>query len=235
LLSQNMVAEKNQSGGKPNSKPVTDQPASRSTAQPVRANIKDVKHVTLQSSGETILQVRGYGTVKIKTPEVATISCSDLLSAYRLSQNLAGGRPYRYNENDSMDLHRRLTINSRKIFDKLSSPRKEKKGPYVPNREVLRLFRNDQRGRETLAMENEEMLYRHKTGDERQGEFFGPKNAEVLEKFQATHDYIRKMYIHSKSSLIPPADEFSDVHERVKYFCGVTNEELLEKLKGVEE
>ena len=23
----------------------------------------------------------------------------------------------------------------------------------------------------------------------------------------------------------------SDVHERVKYFCGVTNEELLEKLK----
>ena len=32
-------------------------------------------------------------------------------------------------------------------------------------------------------------------------------------------------------SIIPPGDEFADVHERVKYFCGVTNEELLEKLR----
>ena len=48
------------------------------------------------------------------------------------------------------------------------------------------------------------MKYCLQTGDERQGEFFGPKNAEVLEKFQATHDYIRKMYIHSKSKLPVP-------------------------------
>ena len=36
-------------------------------------------------------------------------------------------------------------------------------------------------------------------------------------------------------NLLPPNDEFADVHERVKYFCGVKNEELLEKLKVVEE
>jgi dsDNA-specific endonuclease/ATPase MutS2 len=36
-------------------------------------------------------------------------------------------------------------------------------------------------------------------------------------------------------NLIPPGDEFEDLHERVKYFCGVTNEELLEKLRVVEE
>ena len=36
-------------------------------------------------------------------------------------------------------------------------------------------------------------------------------------------------------NLIPPSDEFAEVHDRVKYFCGVTNEELLEKLKTVEE
>lgn len=36
-------------------------------------------------------------------------------------------------------------------------------------------------------------------------------------------------------NLIPPSDEFADVHDRVKYFCGVTNEELLDKLKAVEE
>ena len=153
----------------------------------------------MNTNNEKIIQVRGYGTVKITTPDVATISCSDLLSAYRLSQNLSGNRPYKYDPNDSMDLHRRLTINSRKIFEKLSSPRKEKKGPYVPNREVLMLFRNDQRGREQVAMENEEILFRHKETNERQGEFFGPKNAEILEKFQATHEYIRKLYIHSKS------------------------------------
>merc|ERR1712198_646668 len=28
---------------------------------------------------------------------------------------------------------------------------------------------------------------------------------------------------------------FADVHRRVKYFCGVQNEELLEKLRAVEE
>ena len=34
---------------------------------------------------------------------------------------------------------------------------------------------------------------------------------------------------------MPPNDEFADVHRRVKYFCGVQNEELLEKLRAVEE
>ena len=41
-------------------------------------------------------QVKGYGTVKITTPEMATIT-SDLLQAYRLSQSLRGQRPYKYN------------------------------------------------------------------------------------------------------------------------------------------
>ena len=36
-------------------------------------------------------------------------------------------------------------------------------------------------------------------------------------------------------NLIPPGDEFAEVHDRVKYFCGVTNEALLEKLKETEE
>ena len=73
----------------------------------------------------------------------------DMITTHKFSpQNLTGARPYKYEPTDSLDIHRRLTINSRKIFEKLTSPRKEKKGPYVPNREVLRLFRNDQRGRE---------------------------------------------------------------------------------------
>ena len=173
-------------------------PIKSSNGEPLRADIRDIKHVTVQPN-EKIIQVRGYGTVKIKTPEMATITCSDLLTAYRLSQNLTGSRPYTYDPKETLDAHRRLAINSRKIFEKLSSPRKEKKGPYEPNREILRLFRSDQRGREKVAMENEELLYKHKSSNERQGEFFGPKNADVLEQFQATHEYIRKLYIHSKS------------------------------------
>ena len=164
----------------------------------MKADIRDIKHVALDAN-EKIINVKGYGTVKIKTPEVATITCSDLLTAYRLSQNLTGSRPYKYNPNESLDVHKRLTINSRKIFEKLKSPRKEKTGPYVPNREVLRLFRNDQRGRENIAMENEELLYKHKTRYDREGEFFGPQNPELVERFQATHEYIRKLYEHSKS------------------------------------
>jgi len=168
----------------------------------VKANIEDIKLVTSAGENEKIIQVRGYGTVKIKTPEVAAaVICSDLLSAYRLSQSLSGSRPYKYNPNESMEIHRRLTVNSRKIFEKLTSPRKEK-GPYVPNRDIMRLFRNDQQGREQLAMENEELLYRHKSTYEREGEFFSPKNPDLIEKFQATHDYIRNLYLHSKSKYL---------------------------------
>jgi hypothetical protein len=169
----------------------------------VKASMEDIKLITSAGDNEKIIQVRGYGTVKIKTPEVAAaVICSDLLSAYRLSQSLSGSRPYKYNPSESMEIHRRLTVNSRKIFEKLTSPRKEK-GPYVPNRDIMRLFRNDQRGREQLAMENEEMLYRHKSTYEREGEFFSPKNPDLIEKFQATHDYIRNLYIHSKSKFSP--------------------------------
>ena len=56
--------------------------------------------------------------------------------------------------------------------------------------------------REKLAMENEELLYKHKETYERTGEFFGPKNAEVLEKFQQTHEYIKRLYEHSKSKFL---------------------------------
>ena len=100
-------------------------------------------------------------------------------------------------------LCRRLTINSRIIFDKLTSPRKEKKAPYVPNREIIRLFsaRNEDRGREKLVLENEEFLYKNKTTYGREGEFFQPKNPELIEKFESTHEYIKKLYEHSKSML----------------------------------
>jgi hypothetical protein len=166
-----------------------------------KANMEDIKLLTGAGDNEKIIQVRGYGTVKIKTPEVAAaVICSDLLSAYRLSQTMSGSRPYKYNPRESMEIHRRLTVNSRKIFEKLTSPRKEK-GPYIPNRDIMRLFRNDQRGREQLAMENEELLYHHKSSYEREGEFFCPKNPDLIEKFQATHDYIRNLYLHSKSKL----------------------------------
>ena len=96
---------------------------------------------------------------------------------------------------------RRLTINSRIIFDKLASPHNEKKTPYVPNREIIRLFRAraDDRTREQLVMENEEYLYRNKTSHVREGDFFQPKNPEIIEKFQSTHEYIKKLYEHSKS------------------------------------
>jgi len=189
---------------------------------------------------DTRIVVQNFDTrVKTKVPEMTTLTCSDLLTAYRLTQSLTGNRnrPYKYDPAETMDLHRRLTINSRIIFDKLTSPRKEKKAPYVPNREIIRLFsaRNEDRGREKLVLENEEFLYKNKTTYGREGEFFQPKNPELIEKFESTHEYIKKLYEHSKNNLIPPTDEFADVHDRVKYFCGVTNEELLDKLKAVEE
>lgn len=188
---------------------------------------------------DTKIIVQNFDTrVKTKVPEMATLSCADLLSAYRMTQSLNRNKPYKYDPADTMDLHRRLTINSRIIFDKLTSPRKEKKAPYVPNREIIRLFSTrteEARTREALVLENEECLYNTKTSHAREGEFFQPKNPELIEKFQSTHEYIKKMYEHSKNNLIPPSDEFAEVHDRVKYFCGVTNEELLDKLKTVEE
>ena len=76
----------------------------------------------------------------------------------------------------------------------------------------------------------------------------------MVERFQTTHEYIKNVYRHSKGesdsffeekkkrstftdfvhcsdNLLPPGDEMADLHDRVKHFCGVKNEELLEKLK----
>merc|ERR1719412_895786 len=178
-------------------------------------------------------------TIGVKTPEVPTLTCSDLLSAYRLSQNLTRTRTgaYKYDPADTADIHRRLTVNSRRIFEKLSSPRKENKGPYVPNRDIMKLFTNtpEAREREQLAMENEEFLHRHKPTYRREGEFFSAQNPDMVERFQTTHEYIKNVYRHSKDNLLPPGDEMADLHDRVKHFCGVKNEELLEKLKVIEE
>ena len=90
------------------------------------------------------------------------------------------------------------------IFEKLTSPRKEKKTPYVPNRDIIRLFstRPEDRTREQLFLENEECLHHNKTTYGREGEFFQPKNPELIEKFQSTHDYIKNLYEHSKSKFI---------------------------------
>ena len=37
--------------------------------------------------------------------------------------------------------------------------------------------------------------------------------------------------VKTADNLLPPGDEMADLHDRVKHFCGVKNEELLEKLK----
>ena len=37
--------------------------------------------------------------------------------------------------------------------------------------------------------------------------------------------------VKPSDNLLPPGDEMADLHDRVKHFCGVKNEELLEKLK----
>ena len=108
------------------------------------------ERATLMKDVDTRIVVQDFDhRIRVKAPEVASLTCSDLLSAYRLTQNLTRNRPYRYDPAETLDLHRRLTVNSRRIFDKLTSPRKEKKGPYVPNREIMRLFGNttEDRGR----------------------------------------------------------------------------------------
>ena len=154
---------------------------------------------------DTRIVVRNFDNrIQVKAPEVSSLTCSDLLTAYRLTQNLTRNRPYRYDPAETLDLHRRLTVNSRRIFDKLSSPRKEKKGPYVPNRDIMRLFGNthEDRGREKLVMENEEYIYKNKQSDGRKGQFFAAQNPEILEKFEATHEYIKKLYEHSKGNFI---------------------------------
>ena len=163
------------------------------------------ERATLMKDVDTRIVVQDFDhRIRVKAPEVASLTCSDLLSAYRLTQNLTRNRPYRYDPAETLDLHRRLTVNSRRIFDKLTSPRKEKKGPYVPNREIMRLFGNttEDRGREKLVMENEEFIYKNKESNERKGQFVGAQNPEILEKFEATHEYIKKLYEHSKGNLI---------------------------------
>lgn len=211
---------------------------SQSEYKPIEKAKSGEERATLMKDLDTKIVVQNVDhRIRVKAPEVASLTCSDLLTAYRLTQNLTRNRPYRYDPAETLDLHRRLTVNSRRIFDKLTSPRKEKKGPYVPNRDIMRLFGNttEDRGREKLVMENEEYIYKNKESYERKGQFFAAQNPEILEKFEATHEYIKKLYEHSKDNLLPPSDEFADVHDRVKYFCGVKNEELLEKLKVVEE
>ena len=44
--------------------------------------------------------------MKTKVPEMATLSCSDLLTAYRMTQSLNRNKPYKYDPADTMDLHR---------------------------------------------------------------------------------------------------------------------------------
>ena len=43
-----------------------------------------------------------------RAPEMASLTCSDLLTAYRLSQSLNRNRqrPYKYDPAETMDLHR---------------------------------------------------------------------------------------------------------------------------------
>ena len=68
----------------------------------------------------------------------------------------------------------------------------------------MRLFGNttEDRGREKLVMENEEFIYKNKEFYERTGQFFWAQNPELLEKFEATHEYIKKLYEHSKGNSI---------------------------------
>ena len=47
-----------------------------------------------------------------------------------------------------------------------------------------------------------EYIYKNKQSDERKGQFFAAQNPEILEKFEATHEYIKKLYEHSKGKLI---------------------------------
>ena len=57
------------------------------------------------------------------------------------------------------------------------------------------------------------------------------KNTQIRHNSDPQPSFILYCYYCIAGSIIPPGDEFADVHERVKYFCGVTNEELLEKLR----
>ena len=191
-----------QSVDKPDKQNIIDEDSQYKSMQKLKSG---EERANLMKDVDTRIVVQNFDhRIRVKAPEVASLTCSDLLTAYRLTQNLNRNRPYRYDPAETLDLHRRLTVNSRRIFDKLTSPRKEKKGPYVPNREIMRLFGNstEDRGREKLVMENEEYIYKNKTSYDRTGQFFGAQNPEMLEKFQATHEYIKKLYEHSKGNLI---------------------------------
>ena len=67
------------------------------------------------------------------------------------------------------------------------------------------MFRNDQRGRETLAMENEEMLYRHKVSlgplsEAFYGNLFLLKVLEGLISFFYAFFWITKVFFYVYSS-----------------------------------
>ena len=57
-------------------------------------------------------------------------------------------------------------------------------------------------GAEKLDMENEEYIYKNKQSDGRKGQFLAAQNPEIFEKFEATHEYIKKLYEHSKGNFI---------------------------------
>ena len=58
-------------------------------------------------------------------------------------------------------------------------------------------------------MENEEYLYQAKTSHGREGEFFQPRNPELIERFEATHEYIKNVYKHSKGISMNTTDNLS--------------------------
>ena len=150
-----------------------------------------------KDDGKTVVEHVGN---TLKNPLVVSLRCPSLLSAYRLTQSYSRNRPYKFTPGASLNLQTKLTINSWQMLNKLASPRREKKEPYVPNRDIMRLFGNteDDREREKLMLENEEFLYKNKEYHHRTGQFFGSQNPELLERFQTTHEYIKKLYEHSK-------------------------------------
>merc|ERR1712168_218603 len=55
------------------------------------------ERASLMKDLDTRIDVQDFDNrVQVKAPEVASLTCSDLLTAYRLTQNLTRNRPYRY-------------------------------------------------------------------------------------------------------------------------------------------
>ena len=51
----------------------------------------------------------------------------------------------------------------------------------------------------------------------------------IIEKIEITHTHKIFFNVFRK---MPPDEDIADMHDRVKHFCGVKNEELLEKLRS---